>query len=134
MLVDDTIVLNVLPMLDGGFGVYADNGAYLIAGPFDTERAATDVMRSMAVTDGDKVSDEPRRRLTKNAARCLRCGDVIESKHRHDLRWCSCRSLFVDGGLAYARFGWNTFGYPSASPATGVGGGWEDLCEYADES
>lgn len=44
-------------------------------------------------------------RLTRNAARCNDCGDVIESKHRHDFVSCSCRAIYVDGGLAYLRRG-----------------------------
>lgn len=39
--------------------------------------------------------------------RCLKCGDVIESKHRHDFVMCSCRSCFVDGGNDYSRMGGN---------------------------
>lgn len=39
----------------------------------------------------------------RNAARCDRCGDEIESVHRHDFKWCSCGALAVDGGLAYTR-------------------------------
>jgi hypothetical protein len=42
-------------------------------------------------------------RLIRNAARCRRCGDEIESTHRHDMRWCSCGAIAVDGGLHYAR-------------------------------
>ena len=38
-----------------------------------------------------------------NKARCQGCGDVIESLHGHDFRWCSCGSLAVDGGLFYLR-------------------------------
>lgn len=45
------------------------------------------------------------RRLTRNAIRCRKCDTVIESKHRHDLRWCPCKSVFVDGGLEYERAG-----------------------------
>lgn len=41
--------------------------------------------------------------LTRNAAKCLACGDVVESKYRHDFVTCSCGSLSVDGGLAYSR-------------------------------
>ena len=44
-------------------------------------------------------------KLTKNAAKCLNCGAVIESKHLHDLVWCDCHSIFVDGGLLYLRRG-----------------------------
>jgi hypothetical protein len=43
--------------------------------------------------------------LLKNAARCRQCGTVIESKHVHDFVWCSCGSIFVDGGLEYLRRG-----------------------------
>jgi len=38
-----------------------------------------------------------------NQAKCLLCGDVITSNHRHDFVWCSCKSLAVDGGSAYSK-------------------------------
>ncbi len=44
-------------------------------------------------------------KITKNAAKCLKCGDIIESTFRHDFRYCSCRAIFVDGGLDYLRRG-----------------------------
>ena len=34
----------------------------------------------------------------RNAIQCTVCDDVIESKHRHDFKWCSCGSCAVDGG------------------------------------
>jgi len=43
--------------------------------------------------------------ITKNAAKCLKCQEVIESKHRHDFKFCKCNSIFIDGGLDYVRFG-----------------------------
>lgn len=42
-------------------------------------------------------------KLTTNAAKCLKCGDVVESKSRHDFVTCKCGSLSVDGGLSYCR-------------------------------
>ena len=36
--------------------------------------------------------------IRKNRIRCRKYGDVIESCHRHDLKYCSCRSVAVDGG------------------------------------
>ena len=42
-------------------------------------------------------------KIIRNSACCLKCGDEIESTHRHDLRSCSCGSLAVDGGQAYLR-------------------------------
>ena len=44
-------------------------------------------------------------RIIRNAARCRRCGDEIESKHRHDFVACSCGAIFVDGGTSYLRRG-----------------------------
>jgi hypothetical protein len=43
------------------------------------------------------------KKLLTNRAKCLRCGDVIESTHRHDFRWCSCGAIAVDGGQEYLR-------------------------------
>lgn len=38
-----------------------------------------------------------------NQAKCLVCGDMIVSKHRHDFVWCSCKRLAVDGGSWMSR-------------------------------
>lgn len=43
--------------------------------------------------------------LIKNSAQCAKCGDILESKHRHDFVVCSCQSIFIDGGLDYVRYG-----------------------------
>ena len=43
--------------------------------------------------------------ITRNAVKCLKCGDVIESTHVHDFKTCSCGAVFVDGGLEYLRRG-----------------------------
>ena len=42
-------------------------------------------------------------RIIKNAIRCKKCGDIIESKTVHDFKFCSCGSCAVDGGHAYLR-------------------------------
>lgn len=44
-------------------------------------------------------------RIVRNAARCRKCDTVIESRHRHEFKWCTCRSIFVDGGTDYLRSG-----------------------------
>lgn len=41
--------------------------------------------------------------ILRNAAECARCGDVIESKHRHDFVTCKCGAISVDGGKAYLK-------------------------------
>lgn len=58
-------------------------------------------------------------KLKSNKCRCLNCNDVIDSKHRHDFVWCSCKSIFTDGGLEYIRRGGNPLLI-------------EDLSEYED--
>lgn len=60
-------------------------------------------------------------RIKRNAIKCLNCGDVIESEYRHDFKFCSCKSVFVDGGHSYIRVGGNL-------------GGIEFLTEYEDDT
>lgn len=56
-------------------------------------------------------------RLIRNMIRCVKCGDIIESKSIHDFKSCSCGAVFVDGGLEYQRIGGNREN-------------WENLAEY----
>jgi len=44
-------------------------------------------------------------RIKHNRAKCLLCGDVVESVTVHDFRSCSCEAMFVDGGRSYIRRG-----------------------------
>jgi len=37
------------------------------------------------------------------AIRCLDCGETVWSRHRHDLRFCSCGKCGIDGGRDYTR-------------------------------
>lgn len=57
----------------------------------------------MSDTDHFGVNDV----IVRNSARCLACNDEIESTHRHDFVTCSCGAIFVDGGTAYLRRGWD---------------------------
>jgi hypothetical protein len=50
--------------------------------------------------------------MSRNIAKCLNCGDTVESKSRHD--WVTCRcytgeadthGFFLDGGEEYGRYG-----------------------------
>lgn len=47
--------------------------------------------------------------MIRNIAKCKKCGDIIESKHRHDFVLCSCGAIFVDGGHDYIRRGGDQF-------------------------
>ena len=44
------------------------------------------------------------RLLVRNAVRCIACGSVLESTHRHDYVKCHCpNETACDGGLEYQR-------------------------------
>jgi hypothetical protein len=41
-----------------------------------------------------------------NKIKCLECGTILESKHRHDWVTCGCpNQTFIDGGNDYLRYG-----------------------------
>ena len=42
-------------------------------------------------------------KILVNKIKCKKCGDVIESKSRHNFKSCSCGAVSVDGGLDYIR-------------------------------
>lgn len=46
-----------------------------------------------------------RNEVIANRCKCRKCGDVIESKHRHDFVSCTCGAIFTDGGKDYIRRG-----------------------------
>jgi hypothetical protein len=39
----------------------------------------------------------------RNRIKCLKCLTIIESKTRHDFKWCPCKSVAVDGGQDYMK-------------------------------
>lgn len=41
--------------------------------------------------------------ILRNRIRCNLCGNVIESEYRHDMRWCECGAVAVDGGHSYLK-------------------------------
>ena len=63
-------------------------------------------------------------RLIRNAIRCKKCGDEIESTHGYDFKYCSCGSVFIDGGREYGRYG-----YPGGNIEDWI----ENLMEYEEE-
>jgi hypothetical protein len=42
-------------------------------------------------------------RTMRNRIRCRKCGDIIESKTRHDYVTCKCGAVAVDGGSSYLK-------------------------------
>ena len=41
----------------------------------------------------------------RNRIKCAKCEEIIESKFRHDFKYCGCGAVFVDGGTDYCRIG-----------------------------
>lgn len=37
--------------------------------------------------------------------KCKLCNDIIESMYRHDFKYCKCKTICVDGGNDYLRYG-----------------------------
>ena len=62
------------------------------------------------------------REILRNAIKCTHCGEVIESKHVHDLKCCKCGCVHVDGGLEYLRRGF-----------TNGEDDYEELSEFGEE-
>ena len=42
-------------------------------------------------------------RIKVNKVQCKNCGEIIESTHRHDFKFCKCGNVAVDGGHDYLR-------------------------------
>lgn len=61
------------------------------------------------------------KKIIRNRAKCLLCGDIVESVSVHDYRECSCGAMAVDGGKNYLR----RMGNPSQI---------EDLSEFEDDA
>lgn len=59
-------------------------------------------------------------KIIVNKIKCKKCGDIIESTHTHDFKWCKCKSVAVDGGKDYLR----RLGYPKD---------YEELSETKEE-
>lgn len=41
--------------------------------------------------------------ILHNRAKCLICGDIVESCYTHDMVFCKCGQMAVDGGKAYLK-------------------------------
>ena len=59
--------------------------------------------------------------IIHNKIKCNHCGDVIESFHVHDFKYCKCGRVSVDGGHEYCK---RSFQEPTD---------YTELSEYDDE-
>lgn len=60
------------------------------------------------------------KKILCNKIKCKKCGDIIESKNRHDFVSCKCGSVAVDGGNSYLK-------------RIGNREDWEELSEFIEE-
>lgn len=42
-------------------------------------------------------------KIIENTIRCNHCNTIITSSHVHDMKWCACKKVAVDGGYDYLR-------------------------------
>ena len=56
--------------------------------------------------------------IITNKVKCLKCGDIIESTHEHDFKWCSCSNVAVDGGKEYLKRAYKTLEFEDLSVTT----------------
>ena len=61
------------------------------------------------------------RRLLQIRSDVKKCGDIIESTHRHDFKFCKCGAVAVNGGKDYLR-------------RCGNREEWEELSEYLTDA
>ncbi len=59
--------------------------------------------------------EEKVKKIMVNKIKCKTCGDIIESKYRHDFKKCSCGRVAVDGGLNYLKRYGDLDGYEELS-------------------
>lgn len=64
------------------------------------------------------------KKILRNAIRCKKCGDIIESKTVHDFQTCRCGNVSVDGGHFYLR---------RCFSQGAMGDSYEELSEWEEE-
>lgn len=42
-------------------------------------------------------------KILLNGGMCLKCGETVYSRNRHDFKYCKCQAIAVDGGHDYLR-------------------------------
>ena len=42
-------------------------------------------------------------KVIENKIQCNHCKDIIQSNYVHDMKWCTCKKVAVDGGNSYLR-------------------------------
>ena len=47
--------------------------------------------------------NERMKKIVENKIQCNHCGAVLISSSSHDLNWCSCGCVAVDGGTEYLK-------------------------------
>ena len=43
------------------------------------------------------------KKIVVNKIKCKKCGEIIESTHTHDFKYCKCGAVAVDGGKDYLK-------------------------------
>jgi len=89
------------------------DGSYIINDPWTGDQVKFEkrYKKILSVSTFDFKGEIPSRKLPAqksktikhNKAKCLKCGEVLESETVHDFKTCLCGNLSVDGGKEYLR-------------------------------
>lgn len=74
----------------------------------DPEMEETPEDLDLVSEDSDEDEDSVPEKKRVIGIRCKKCGDTIQSKHRHDFVRCSCKAVAIDGGTEYTKVLWPT--------------------------
>ncbi len=67
------------------------------------------------------------KKIIINKIKCKKCGEIIESTHRHDFKFCKCNAVAVDGGHDYLRRTGNREDYEELSATEEVEIDWNSI-------
>lgn len=83
-----------------------------------TDETLTAAKKRSAATAAAAMENEGKPRPKHYGARvkCLQCGSIIQSKHRHDFTSCRCGALSIDGGGEYCRMIGTPGGFEQVTP------------------
>ena len=67
------------------------------------------------------------KKIIVNKIKCNKCGDIIESTHRHDFKICKCGAVAIDGGHDYLRRCGDLDSYEDLSVAEEIEFDWDKI-------
>lgn len=61
------------------------------------------MLKENDLNEDSEILEDKEPVIIKNAIKCRKCGEEIESRYTHDFKTCKCGACSVDGGHEYLR-------------------------------